>query len=149
MKKSHIRDYATEAFRYYAREGSPSYEELKEQIYQESLENAKKEIKEGRSNNISNPTEYACLQAEKAVEAKEAELLDILAVQNTLLICSPEVKKVIEYVYFIDADKVLEKGDICDRVHKAMGDMPAGENTVYRWLRQARNIFAHERGLRL
>lgn len=147
LKKSHIRDYATEAFRYFARIGKPSYEELKSKIYDEALKKAKSEA--GHSKNISKPTEYAIIQAEKAVEEKEAMLLDILAVQNTLLLCEEDVKKAIELVYFPNADKPIEKGEICARVLNAVTELYASERRIYSLLYKARNRFAVERKLRM
>ena len=103
----------------------------------------------GQTKNISKPTEYAIINAEKAIEQKESELLDILAVEKTLLICDENVKKVIECVYFVDADKDIEKGDICDRVHQAEMHIHASERQIYYWLNCARKTFAVERKLRL
>ena len=57
--------------------------------------------------------------------------------------------KSIELVYFVDADKDLQKNDISIRVSKASLNIPCGERSVYRALKKARCIFAEERGLRI
>jgi hypothetical protein len=54
----------------------------------------------------------------------------------------------INIVYFKDADKDLEKGDIHTRVQNAAINIPAGERTIYGWLGKARRLFAEKRGLR-
>jgi hypothetical protein len=159
--KNHIRDYATAAFRFYAKQNM-SADEYKKMIYDEALEDYKKRQKrEG----ISFPTESAIIRAEKAVDEKLAEIKDIEAVGDVLTILSGglreyecygdcacqgrAIRKSIEMVYFVDADKELKKGDIHDRIHKASIWIPASERQVYRWLGKAREIFAERRGLRI
>jgi hypothetical protein len=160
--KDHLRDYATEAFRFYARSGCPDYEDLKQQLYDAALEASKREIM--HSGNISKPTEYAVINAERAVDERKGELLDILAVEQVMALTegSPEgilcrsgnpmnyyIRRAIEIVYFADADKPLQKGDISMRVHKAELEIPASERQIYYWLSKARRMFAEERGLRI
>lgn len=161
MHKDHIRDYATSAFRFYAAQGKPTYEQLKQQLYDDALEKSKKEIV--RIKGITNPTQSAIQHAEIEVEKRKAELLDILAVERVMnaLMYSPlgrtkakvgeehSIAKAVEIVYFTDPDKPLERGDISDRVHMAELSIPASSRHIYRWLRQARDLFAIERGLRL
>lgn len=148
--KDHIRDYATAAFRYYAELGCPTYDMLKKQIYEEALRQSKKELVHTKG--ISKPTERAIMNAERAVENHEAELRDILAVQEIIERLNFERKytvvRAVQIVYFADADKPLEKGDIVARVHQAELEIPASEPTVYRSLATARKMFAEERGLR-
>lgn len=147
--KNHIRDYATEAFRFYAKNGM-SADKYKQQIYDKALEEQKKN--EGKSG-ISKPTEAAIMRAEAAVNAKIAEIKDMEAVELTIkeleISMSCNMKKAIEIVYFADPDKKLEKGDIHNRVHFAEVNIPASEKTIYRWLGKARKIFAENRGLRV
>lgn len=149
--KDYTRDYATEAFRFYAKVGKPSFEKLKQQIYDQALELSKREgIK---TNNICSPTELSVMKAEQAVLEKKAELEDILAVEKTLHkikgLQGKEVKKAVELVYFIEADKELKKGDIEKRVINASLELNADRSTIYRWLGIARKVFCHERGLRV
>ena len=77
------------------------------------------------------------------------ELADLEAVETTLKICGPDVRRAVETVYFYKPYAELEWGQIKERVHYAEIHMPASERQVYRWLRVARIIFAEERGLRI
>jgi hypothetical protein len=61
----------------------------------------------------------------------------------------PEQRLAVEIVYFTDARRPLEKGEIEARVHQAELEIPASRSCVYRWLRTARRVFAEERGLRV
>jgi hypothetical protein len=147
--KSHIRDYCTEAFRFYARNGK-SADAYEKKIYAEALVEY---IKRQGNSGISCPTEAAIIRAEQEVTNKIAEISDMNAVEMTLaeLSVSPRGKAIIDaisIVYFKDADKDLEKGDIHTRVQNAAIKLPAGERTVYRWLGTASKLFAEKRGLR-
>lgn len=147
--KSHIRDYCTAAFRFYAQNGK-SCEDYRQKIYDEAVLNcANRQSQSG----ISRPTEAAIIRAEQEVENKFAEIKDMEAVEMTLaeLSVSPRGKGIVEaikMVYFADPEKELEKGDIYTRVQKAAIKIPAGERTVYNWLGTARKLFAEKRGLR-
>lgn len=147
--KNHIRDYATEAFRFYAKINM-SADKYKQKIYDEALFNYTKKMK---SSGISFPTESAIIAAENEVNQKLAEIKDIEAVEMTLAELRASRKtyiiKAIEIVYFKEADKELEKGDIYDRVHAAELDIPASERSIYYYLGQARELFAERRGLRI
>lgn len=148
--KDHIRDYATEAYRYYARMGCPTYEELRRAIYNKALQSAKKELL--KTPGVSDPTAEAIIRAEKEVDLFASQLDDILAVEKAIRLMlpkHPEWLRAVEIVYFTKADAQLEPGDIIGRVNMAAIEIPAGERTVYRWLKQARTLFARERGLRL
>ena len=151
MKKDNIRDYATEAFRLYAALGKPSYDDIKEKIYQYALrEERKAEVKGG---GISKPTEQSLINAQRAVDEFEATLSDILAVENTLKMLSlrdngMEIKKAVEIVYFTEPKRPIRKNEISERVHMAEIAIPTTEPTVYRYLKIARNIFGIERKLR-
>lgn len=147
MKKDHIRDYATEAFKYYAKIGQPTYEELKEKYYQEALGDYGR-INGIKCSGISKPTEAALMYAENVLHQKEAELLDILAVERTIIQLNRFEKQAVEIVYFEEPKKELEKRDISNRVQKAIIQIPASERSVYYYLKKARSIFAFERGLR-
>jgi hypothetical protein len=146
--KNHIRDYATEAFRFYARNGK-SAEKYKQKIYDEALQELSKE----KGSGISKPTEAAIMRAETAVNEKVAEIKDMEAVELTMAELNAskyrDYVQAIEFVYFKDADKKLQKGDIYNRVHQAEINIPASERTIYNWLSKARKIFAINRGLRI
>lgn len=150
MKKDHIRDYATEAFRYYASIGK-TFDEVKEEIYKTAIEESKS--KELKTNNICSPTELAMMRADKAIVEKKGELEDILAVEETLKQIALErngadIKKAIELVYFVTPDKELERNEFSERVLNAANEINCDTRTIYRYLGTARSIFAENRGLR-
>jgi hypothetical protein len=142
-----LRDYATEAFRYYARCGCPSYEEAKKAIYDYALEASRRDLI--RVKGITKPTEHAIINAQAAVDQLIGQLEDIKAVEQSLAIMRPEWMRAVELVYFTDADAELDRGDIENRVIMAELAIPASRRAIYRWLRSARIVFAVERGLRL
>lgn len=147
MKKDHIRDYATEAFRYYAFMGKPHKEDLEKKYYQEALDEYQRRQQTGGTG-ISKPTEQAIMYAEGIIRQKQAELWDILAVEKTIAQLHTLERQAVEIVYFSHAKEDMKKGEVQDRVNKASIDIPAGTATVYRYLKKARDIFAFERGLR-
>ena len=148
MRKSHIRDYATAAFQFYACAGSS--EKYKADLWEKAIEQQHK--CEGRGG-ISNPSEAAVMRAEQALEQAAADIHDIEAVERTIRILENTIGgyniiKVLKMVYMADPHRDPERGEISERVHKAELNIPASEKTVYRWLSSARRIFADERGLR-
>lgn len=147
MKKDHIRDYATEAFRYYAYLGKPHKEDLEKKYYQEALEQYQRNRELGGSG-ISSPTEQAVMYAEGVLRQKQAELWDILAVEKTIAQLHAWERQAVEIVYFKSPYKEIERGDIEERVNKASIEVPASDRSIYRYLKKARNVFAFERGLR-
>lgn len=143
MKKDHIRDYATEAFRFYAKSGG------KEAYLNRLME----DISKSKGNGICNPTEAVLVSKEKIMESRAAEFADIEAVDRVLAIlvksCQGNyIRKAIEMVYFKDCRKNTEKGEISKRIHYAEIHIPASERQIYYWLKKARTLFAEERGLR-
>lgn len=148
MKKDHVRDYATEAFRYYAFLGKPHKEDLEQKYYNEAKEEFKKEHSEVKGTGIFKPTEAQIIYAESKVRERQGELWDILAVEKTLAQLKPWERQAVEIVYFEHAHRAIKKGEISERVVKASLYIPTDERTVYRYLKKARNIFAYERGLR-
>jgi hypothetical protein len=149
MKKDHIRDYATEAFRYYAFLGKPHKEDLEQKYYEQAKEEFKREYHETKGTGIFKPTEAQVIYAESKVREKQAELWDILAVEKTLMQLHCDERKAVEMVYFQQAQRDIKKGDIRDRVVQASLHIPTCERTVYYYLSKARKIFAYERGLRV
>jgi hypothetical protein len=79
-------------------------------------------------------------------------LLDVLAVNETIKKLKKEKKgylvKAIEGVYFTLPDDDLKKGELNMRVLNMAFKLNTTENTIYRWLREARTQFALSRGLR-
>lgn len=149
MKKDNIRDYATEAFRFYAACGRLTSEQLKQKVYDEIYTASKKEYYRSGNGILSDATAYAVMKADDAVRSMQAEFEDIIAVEKTLIRLTRHQRMAVEIVYFAEPKRELGKGDISDRVHKAGIEIPASEDTVYRWLRKARRVFAEERGLRI
>lgn len=149
MKKDSIRDYATEAFRFYASCGCLSSEQIKQKLRDEIYEASKREICHSAISSLpSDKTANAVMRAEDEMEYYKAELLDILAVERTLSRLTPPMKKAVEMVYFVRPSQALSRGELSGRVHQAEMAIPASERNVYYWLREARRIFAEERGLR-
>jgi magnesium-transporting ATPase (P-type) len=151
LKKDYLRDYATAAFRFYAQNGK-SAEKYKNKIYNEALEEMnKREV--GVKDGISKPTEAALMAAAKAVDEKIAEIKDMEAVERVIAEFKSSWKSymthVIEIVYFKDADKEMSIGDIQNRVVSASLEIGASERSVYYWLKEARELFAYHRGLRV
>jgi hypothetical protein len=149
--KDYLRDYATAAFRFYANNGM-SADKYKEQIYNQALEDMKKKeayVKDG----ISKPVESAIMAAEKAVNEKIAEINDMEAVEKVLAELKGTrrifIVRAIEVVYFKDCDTDLSLGDIQDRVNVAAIAIPASARSIYYWLKEARELFAYQRGLRV
>lgn len=149
MKKDNIRDYATEAFRFYAACGRLTSEQLKKKVYDEIYTASKKEYYRSGNGMPTDATACAVMKAEDTIKAMQAEFEDIIAVEKTMLQLNKHQRKAVEIVYFTEPEKDLEKGDISDRVHKAELEIPASEQSVYKWLRKARKMFAKERGLRI
>lgn len=89
------------------------------------------------------------IHKEQIMQERVTELADLEAVETTLKICGPDVRRAVEMVYFYKPYEALEWGDIKDRVHYAEIHIPASESTIYRWLKIARILFAEERGLRV
>ncbi len=152
MKKDYIKDYATEAFRFYAKKGKPTYEEMEKQIRIEA--ERKNHTILGVSTNTSDPTLYELLWVQNVMDEREAELLDILAVSKVMRILTVNkygnfIKKAIDMVYFQNPFKELERNEISSRVANASLRIPCSERQVYRYLKSARDLFAFERKLRI
>ena len=153
MKKDNIRDYATEAFRFYVRKGRPTYEDMRAEVIRKAEQEAKDELT-GASGNIAKPTEYAVFKKEQALQCYEAELNDILAVNRVLTVLSvndtgKRIRQALEAVYFAHPYRELGRGEISSLALKASQDLHYCEMTIYRYLAEARKLFAIERGLRL
>ena len=143
MKKDHLRDYATEAFRFYAKSGGK----------EKYIKNLIEDLERKKGSGMCSPTEAALISKEEAIADKTAELADIEAVDKVLHALDDRghrvIIQVIEYVYFADCWRDIERGDISSRVHHAELHRPASTASIYRWLKKARRMLAMERGLRL
>lgn len=150
MKKDHLRDYATHAFRAYACFGCPTYEKLRQQLIADAA--AKRGEAIGVSSGISKPTEAAVLAAEAQLDNAIGLLADLLAVIRTVDLImrrsdGEAVMRCLELVYFSEPARELEPGDISARVQHAATVTFMDARTVYRKLGTARKIFSTERGL--
>ncbi len=151
MKKDHIRDYATEAFRFYALVGISAIE-YREKIRNEAINTVVKRM--GKATKGGSPTEAQLIYADKMIEEKISEIEDLEAVEKVLSECETqgftgiEMKEVIKIVYFTDPKRLIKKGEIRERVLKASTKLSISESTAYRYLKRARLLFAHNRGLR-
>ena len=121
------RKYAISTFRFYAKCGKPNHQELLDYLKEND--------------------------GEKVLQLKGASLQDLAAVERALAKIAKkangaEILKALEYVYFANPDRHLEKGDVALQVAFASIHIPASERQVYYWLREAVDIFCFERGLR-
>lgn len=149
--KDHIREYATEAFRFYASVRMTA-DQYKKMIYDETLENYKKK-ETNNSFSISKPVEAAIMAAEKEVDKRISEIRDLEAVEMTLSELTAmyryDIIQAVKIVYFKEPEEGIKKGEIQNRVHTAELSIPASERSIYRWLGKARKLFAEKRGLRI
>lgn len=136
MKKDGVTDYAVTAFALYARYDRRNEAELREYIYSREL------LKYDRP-------EIAIRRAEAAVAEKNALFADIAAVEKTLTLLSrcgdPDRLKAVEAVYISKSGN--SRRNVAMRVRAISREIPVAERTVYRWLKEARTIFAEFRGL--
>lgn len=141
--KSHIRDYATEAYRFYARVGGKG----------KYLRQLQDEYGKGRGVGVVSLPEGVLVTKEKILELHAAEFADLEAVERAIYLASlsvsgTEMKKCIEVVYFQGCWEE-QRGWMSRRIERAVKEIPASDRQVKRWLKQARQIFALERGLRI
>ncbi len=143
MKKDFTRDYITEAFRLYAKLGSPTYEQARQKIYEDELSKVSSFV----------PPDEAIIYAERATEKQTPYLLDIMAVDKTIELLEQGEKAhiiaAVKAVYFACPQQPIRKGDISERVRHYSIQCPTDERTVYRWLKEARLLCATVRGLRI
>ena len=142
MKKDEVRDYATAAFRFWARHGCPTYEEAAERIRQRALRKARG----------SDPAK-ALAYAEAEVEKASAGLCDIMACSQVFETLTETGRGVIcdavRAVYMVDPWRAPKRGELSRRVLAFAYETPLSERQVYLYLRQARELFALARGLRI
>jgi hypothetical protein len=150
MRKSHYRDYATEAFRFWAREGGSK--KYKERVWNDALKR-QQEREESATAGISCPTESAVIKAEAELDKHGAELADLDAVEFAMIALEAtkgwDAVKALKVVYMTAPELSIERGDIHTRAVAASLDLHASEATIYRWLASARTLFAEKRGLRM
>ncbi len=121
--RDRIMNYATGAFREYASLQMPNYSELLESF-----------AKKGK------------------VEDDAALLLDVFAVEKTMEYfdeVNPIVSDAIREIYFALPSTPFTDRVAAGRVRFFSASRNVSERSIYRWLRQAREVFAKNRGLRI
>ena len=145
MKKDHVRDYACEAFRYWALCGRPRRADLERVAVNDAVLR-----RPGRVGGVQTgpgaPTEAAALSLCDRLSAPEAS--DLLAVADTMELCDPPMKRAVEMIYLAHPRARPTKGEISERVLAASQRIPASERQIYYWMKAARDLFALKRGLR-
>lgn len=131
MIKETIRDYAVDAFRFFAGfKVSHDKDKIRAALHKRRM-----------SSGIKYPA------------VVDAELLDLYAVSETIEAISKmrigdDILKCLRTVYFTNPDEDLKKGDIEKRVVYCSVQFHLATVTVYRYLSIARRTFAAARGLR-
>jgi len=138
-KRQPYREYATQAFRFLAREGSA------DKYISKLVDDYKRQAK---SAGVSCPTEAALMHKEKLLQEHAAELADLDAAEKALIICGKDPRRAVEMIYQWNCWNELEWGDISTRVHYAEINIPASSTQIYFWLAKACKEFAIARGLR-
>jgi len=121
--RDRIMNYATGAFREYASLQMPDYREMLEQMG-----------KKGQD------------------DGDMALLLDVFAVEKTLKYfdeVNPMISDAVREVYFSLPSSPFTDRVAAGRVRFFSASRNVSERSIYRWLRQAREVFAKNRGLRI
>lgn len=140
--RDHTRDYCFAAFRFWARWGG------KENFVNQKLA----DLRLQKGTGICSSTESIAVKRDQIMRELQAEIDDLEAVEKVVNACRqnyPEIWQALNTVYFYKPYEDFDWGEIVQQVHFASLQIPASERQVYRWLRQARMLFAEERGLRL
>lgn len=142
MRKDHIKDYATHAFEEYSRRGCPTREKCEQLI----RENVQKSM-------FGQDPKLVASTADTIVKNMEPLLKDIDAAIATLadLECRSKgyIAGAVRAVYFVGPNENLNLRAIRSRVLKYSMTIHADERTVYRWLQEARALFAVKRGMNI
>lgn len=141
MKKDHVRDYATAAYRYWASVGCPTYDEAIERIKKRAQKIAKDQS-----------LEIVAAFVDACMEKREGVLLDIKACDEAFSYFRSHGKECIcsavQNVYMAFPKKRLARGELSGRVVRFGMDNYYSESQVYRFLEEACSKFAENRGLR-
>lgn len=142
MRKDITRDYATDAFRVWALWGCPSYDDAITKVR-----------KEAEARAVGHDPAIDAALADAEVEKRMPVLLDIMACEQTFIMLRRHGKghicRVVEAVYMKEPHRLIKRNDITSRVLKISAQLPAHESTIYRYLSEARRLFAAFRGLRI
>lgn len=146
------RNYASEAFRFWARCGCISYDDAKKAIKNNGdLLEAVYLLEKRRSRNVSHiPTQNRIALNPAMVKAVLEDIRACDAVFVKLTDRGDEViKSAVRAIYMERPFEELHKGDVSARVIKFSLAVPVSESQVYNYLAEARRMFAEYRGLRL
>jgi hypothetical protein len=160
MKKKPYRDYAISAFQLYAREGSlRQYEDKIRRQAKRQVEEDDKGFKQSHGS----PVEAQAMRtvkaeelAEKMLEVLKATLCDLYAVEETIRMLEHSGEggakmTALKTVYMQNwtyKGKNSIKNETEHRVNWCVINIPASRRTIFRWLNDAIDWFATERGLR-
>ncbi len=142
MKKSHIRDYAVNAFRIYAANGEKTYALMRRDIYDRSLT---EQLEKGVD------VYSAMVFARQTIQRKMPMLLDIRAVEQMISLLEYsqkcDVVDALRAIYFVEPRRPLKNGEISNRVIRYATDYPCSPERIWRQLRYAQETFGRFRGL--
>lgn len=144
MKKTHIRDYAINAFRVYVLEGRPKPGEMHARVYSRLFS---EELKSGK-----NEEDAGSKALERLSKYHSAYIADVEAVACMMERFAQDeagqwAAKCIELVYFACPEKYPARGEITARVIYASQQLSISETSVYRFMHIAVRMFAVMRGL--
>lgn len=141
MIKDNIRDYATDAFRYWASVGCPTYEEAIARI-----------VKKAESEAVGQPEGTRAAFVDARLNKHMGELGDIRACNECFEYMKAHGKEcvcsAVREVYMVCPRKRPARGELSGRVLRFAIDNYYGEAQVYRFLREACEVFAEKRALR-
>ena len=112
MNHDHTRDYATAAFRLYARWGG----------VENYVRNLIADLRRSPGIGICKPTEAELVKRDEIMRENQAAIADLEAVDKVIRICQLhywDVWQAIDMVYFYKPYDELDRGDIVARVHYA------------------------------
>lgn len=146
MKKTHYRDYATDAFRFWAQVGGTKG-------YRAFMLNLAMAERGESSGSPGSPTEAAISRYEELIDSAAGAVADLEAVERVLARLmherdGVEIRRAVQEVYMTHPLREPQKGEISERAARAAMILHVDERTIYRWLGRARGMFATERGLR-
>ena len=84
---------------------------------------------------------------ERQLDMKKCELEDILAIEKIMKLLSDEERISVEFIYF--SNLKLTKAKLSELIENICSLTSSTEKAVHGYLRKARILFAHERGLRV
>lgn len=155
MIKDHTHDYAVAAFVFYAACGCPSDEDVQKMLYKWAAKNHDSVEVRNRRRRRRILTEEDLIREKAEQTKKELDccIADIAAVNRMLTAVAEssmgeDKVKCIRYVYFCRGVNLNTRGSMSALVQKCVTDTGLNESFIYRSLKQAREIFMRERGLR-